>query len=156
MRLLCPSSILAFLLLLALPAAGVLRAADPNSDAATAARVLALDLAGAFTNDGYKLRDGYWSGTLAPGKEGQVLAVNLYAGNQYYFAVGASDKARKLTLTVCDEAGKPVAGMQTYQNPERTLAAAGISPPVSGPYYVLLQMLEGSTPAEFCVVYSYK
>ncbi len=141
------------LLFLALPTAAV-RAAD--TDGATAARVLALDLAGAFTNDGFKLRDGHWSGVLAPGKEGLVLAVNLYAGNQYYFTVGASDKARKLAVTVCDEAGKPVAGLQSYQDPDRTLAAAGISPPASGPYFVRLQMIEGTGPAEFCLVYSYK
>ena len=141
------------LLLLAVSPAG-LRAAD--TDGATAARVLALDLAGAFTNDGFKLRDGHWSGTLAPGKDGQVLAVNLYAGNQYYFTVGASDQAKKLSLTVCDETGKPVAGSQAYQDPDRTLAAAGVSPAASGPYYVRLQMLEGSGPAEFCLVYSYK
>ena len=146
-----PSRLLLALLLLALPAA---RAAD--TDAATAARVLALDLAGAFTNDGFKLRDGHWTGTLAPGQEGQVLAVNLYAGNQYYFSAGASEPAKKIALTVCDETGKPIAGMQTYQAPDRTLAAAGVSPAASGPYYVRLRVLEGSGPAEFCVVYSYK
>ena len=142
------------LLLLTLPHPTALRAAD--TDGATAARVLALDLAGAFTNDGYKLRDGHWTGVLAPGKEGMVLAVNLYAGNQYYFTVGASDKARKLSVTVCDEAGKPVAGLQSYQDPDRTLAAAGVSPAASGPYFVRLQMIEGTGPAEFCLVYSYK
>lgn len=151
MRSLRPASLLLALLLLIRPA---VHAAD--TDGATAARVLALDLAGAFTNDGYKLRDGHWTGTLAPGAEGQILEVNLYAGNQYYFAVGASDKAKKLALTVCDETGKPVANPQNFQDPDRSLAAVGVSPAASGPYYVRLQVLEGSGPAEFCVVYSYK
>ena len=146
------SSILLLLTFVFVPA---VRAAE-DTDAATAARSLALDLAGAFANDGFKLRDGHWTGTLAPGNEGQVLAVNLYAGNQYYFTIGASDKAKKLALTVCDESGKPVPGLQSYQDPARSLAAAGVSPAASGPYYVRIQMLEGSGPAEFCVVYSYK
>lgn len=143
------------LLLVLVPLPVVARAAE-DSDAATTARSLALDLAGAFTNDGFKLRDGHWTGTLTPGNEGQVLVVNLYAGNQYYFTIGASDKAKRLALTVCDESGKPVPGLQSYQDPARSLAAAGVSPAASGLYYVRIQMLEGSGPAEFCVVYSYK
>ena len=34
-----------------------------------------LDLTGAFTNDGFKLRDGHWAGQLKP-KDRAVIAVN--------------------------------------------------------------------------------
>ena len=38
-----------------------------ETDQEVAAREVALELAGAFANDGFKLRDGHWAGTLAPG-----------------------------------------------------------------------------------------
>ena len=33
-----------------------------ETDSQVEARKVALDLAGAFSNDGFKLRDGHWSG----------------------------------------------------------------------------------------------
>ncbi len=68
---------------------------------------VALELAGAFSNDGFKLRDGHWSGTLAP-DESKLIAVNLYAGNEYWFSAGATEKAKKLAVDVFDETGAPV------------------------------------------------
>ena len=59
-----------------------------------AARAVALDVAGAFSNDGFKLRDGHWAGTLAP-NESKLLAVNLYAGNQYWFSAGATETGKR-------------------------------------------------------------
>src|SRR5437870_9204229 len=38
--------------------------AAPESDSEVAARKAALDLAGAFSNEGFKMRDGHWSGTI--------------------------------------------------------------------------------------------
>ena len=73
-----------------------------------AARESALDLAGAFSNDGFKLRDGHWSGTFAP-HERKLFAVNLYAGNQYWFSAGATEAAKNLTVEVFNETGAPVA-----------------------------------------------
>ena len=138
--------------LLSRPALVLAREADTDGEAA--ARVLALDLAGALANDGYKIRDGHWSGTIKVG-EAPVLMVNLYAGNQYYFTLGATDKAKKVAVTVFDEAGKLLAGELTSQDAERPLAAAGVAPEASGPYYVRVQLLEGD-PAEFCLICTYK
>ena len=115
------------------------------------ARKVALDLAGAFSNDGFKIRDGHWSGAIMKGDQA-VLAVNLYAGNQYWFSVGAEAGAKKFALQVYDESGKPVT-VETYEDEEK--AAAGFSPTTSGQYFVSIKPLEaeGST---FCLVYSYK
>ena len=66
--------------------------AAPESDTEVAARKAALDLAGAFSNEGFKMRDGHWSGTIKP-KDHALIAVNLYSGNQYWFSVGATDPA---------------------------------------------------------------
>src|SRR5258708_9885380 len=76
------------------------------TDAEVAARRVALELAGAFSNDGFKLRDGCWQGRLEP-KHAKVIQVNLYAGNQYWFSLGTTG-AKEIAMTVHDEAGKPV------------------------------------------------
>src|SRR5205807_9936260 len=78
-----------------------------ESDTEVAARKAALDLAGAFSNEGFKMRDGHWSGTIKP-KEHALIAVNLYAGNQYWFSVGATEPAKKISVIVYDETGKLV------------------------------------------------
>lgn len=121
------------------------------TDAEVEARRVALDLAGAFSNDGFKLRDGVWLGTLEANKA-RLIQVNLYSGNEYWFALGATDKAKKLSVTVYDETGKPVES-EPYQ--EGATAAAGFSPEASGPYYVKVELTEGE-PAAFCLVYCYK
>ena len=82
-----------------------------ETDKEVAARAVALELAGAFSNDGFKLRDGHWAGTLAP-NESKVIAVNLYAGNEYWFSAGATESAKKLAIDVFDESGAPVSTRQ--------------------------------------------
>ncbi len=127
-------------------------AAPAENDGQVAARETALELAGSFTNDGYKLRDGHWTGQLQP-HTAQLVTVNLYAGNQYYFSLGSTDKARKLAVTVYDETGHQVGDEQFFQ--EKNRAAAGVSLIASGPYYVSIELLDGD-PTDFCLVYSYK
>lgn len=129
-------------------------ATAPESEGQVSARETALEMAGAFSNDGYKIRDGHWAGALQP-HQAKVVVVNLYAGNQYYFSLGASDKARKVSVSVYDETGKPVAGQENFQDPDKIRAAAGVSPVASGPYYVSVQVVEGEA-ADFCLLYSYK
>ncbi len=121
------------------------------TDEEVQARKTALELAGAFSNDGFKLRDGNWCGKLVPGKS-QVIQVNLYAGNEYWFSMGATAAAKKLALSVYDEFGRPV-DFEPYA--EGQTAAAGFAPTVSGPYYIKVESLEGE-PATFCLIYSYK
>ena len=112
----------------------------------------ALDLTGAYTNDGFKLRDGHWAGKIKPA-ERAVIAVNLYAGNQYWFSVAAAnDKAKKVAVEIYDEAGKPMTS-ENYNEGER--ASAGFSPVTSGQYFVAVSLVEGD-PSTICLVYSYK
>lgn len=125
--------------------------AHAATDEEVAARKAALDLAGAFSNDGFKLRDGNYAGTIQP-RQNVVVQVNLYAGNQYWFSVGATDKAKKLLVTVFDETGRQV---QTDPYQDEARAAAGFAPEASGPYFIRIQELEGE-PAHFCLIYSYK
>jgi len=125
--------------------------AEPESDSEVNARKAALDLAGAFTNEGFKMRDGHWTGTIKP-KEHALIAVNLYAGNQYWFSVGATEPAKKIAVNVYDETGKL---MQTESYSENEKAAAGFSPTTSGQYYVMVDLVEGDA-SSVCLIYSYK
>jgi hypothetical protein len=122
-----------------------------QTDEEVEAHKLVLDLTGAFSNDGFKLRDGHWTGTIKP-QERALVAVNLYAGNQYWFSAAANTKAKKMSVEVYDESGKPVV-IETYNSGDK--ASAGFSPTSSGQYYVSLSLLEGEATT-FCLVYSYK
>ncbi len=125
--------------------------ARAETDSEVEARKTALDLAGAFTNDGFKMRDGHWCGAIKP-HELALIAVNLYAGNQYWFSVGAIDPAKKIAVNLYDEAGKQVV-TENYNSGEK--AAAGFSPTNSGQYFVSIDLVEGRE-SSFCLVYSYK
>lgn len=122
-----------------------------ETDQEVEAHKAVLDLAGAFTNDGFKMRDGHWTGSLKTG-EHALIAVNLYAGNQYWFSVGAVQPAKKVDVAVYDETGKLMT-TEGYNEGER--AAAGFSPTMSGQYYVSVGLVEGDA-SSFCLVYSYK
>ncbi|MEP7016107.1 MAG: hypothetical protein ABI925_11760 [Verrucomicrobiota bacterium] len=132
-------------------AVAISTSAHAASDTEVEARKVALDLAGAFSNDGFKIRDGHWCGTIKP-HDHALVAVNLYAGNQYWFTVGATDLAKKITVTVYDEAGKQVV-TESYNSGEK--ASAGFTPVSSGQYYVSIDLLDGQE-SSFCLVYSYK
>ncbi len=122
-----------------------------ETDKEVAARAIALELAGAFSNDGFKLRDGHWAGTLAT-DESKVIAVNLYAGNEYWFSAGATESAKKLAVELFDETGAPVP-TQIFNS--GTKAAAGFAVTNSGQYFVRIRLAEGE-PAGVCFVYSYR
>lgn len=140
-----------FFSIVALVVIALARPMSAATDDEVAAQNVARGLAGAFSNDGFKFRDGVWSGPIKP-KESLFVQVNLYAGNQYWFSVGATDKAKKLLVTVFDENGQPVQS-EAYQDGPK--AAAGFSPAASGAYIIRIQELEGD-PASFCFLYSYK
>jgi hypothetical protein len=141
-------SLLIPLLGLVLAVSGAARA---DSDAEVQARKDALDVAAAFSNDGFKIRDGHWCGVVKP-HDHSLVAVNLYAGNQYWFSAGATEPAKKITVSVYDETGKQVT-TESYDNGEK--AAAGFAPSSSGQYFVSVDLLEGEQ-SSFCLVYSYK
>jgi hypothetical protein len=126
-------------------------AAAAETDEEVEARKMTLDVAGAFTNDGFKLRDGNWVGHLEP-KASILVQVNLYAGNEYWFSAAGDAKTRKLGITVYNEAGEL---METEAFADGNRVAAGFSPDASGPYFIRIEELEGA-PATVCLLYSYK
>jgi len=122
-----------------------------DTDDQVTARSDVIDFAGAFQNDGFKIRDGNFFGKVSKDHP-QVVAVNLYSGNAYWFTAATGQKTEKLKLSVFDDNGKPVSYLP-YEFGDR--AAAGFSPDASGLYYVKVALEEGQ-PATFCLIYSYK
>ena len=137
-----------FILIFALSASVVLRA---DTDTEVSARRDALELAGAFGNDGFKIRDGHSCGVLKP-HDHALIAVNLYAGNQYWFSVGIAEPLKKAAVSLYDESGKQ---MTTENFNEGDKAAAGFAPENSGQYFVSVDSV-GDQEGSFCLVYSYK
>jgi hypothetical protein len=140
-----------FFFLLIFASTGIFQLNAADTDQQTTARSEVLDLAGAFQNDGFKLRDGTWYGQVSK-NHSQALQVNLYSGNAYWFAAADANSGTGLTVSVFDDQGKPV-DSQTYQKDNR--AAAGFSPDASGLYFVEVST-SGSAPTTFCLIYSYK
>jgi hypothetical protein len=123
--------------------------ADTDDQVSTRSDVI--DFAGAFQNDGFKIRDGNFFGKVSKDHP-QVVAVNLYSGNAYWFTVSTGQKVEKLKVSLFDDTGKPVSYLP-YESDTR--AAAGFSPNASGLYYVKVALEEGQ-PVSFCLIYSYK
>lgn len=122
-------------------------------------RRLALETAGAFLNDGFRIRDGEWNGTLTKEKP-LFLQVTLFAGESYWFVAASPFRDGVLRVTLYDSAGKPVKGEQ-WRAPvgdAGARSAAGVAPAKSGAYFVGVELLAqpDSASAEFSLVYAYK
>ena len=137
-----------FVLIFALSARVVLRA---DTDAEVNARKDALELAGAFGNDGFKIGDGHSWGMLKA-HDHALIAVNLYAGNQYWFSVGTTEPLKKVAVSLYDETGKQMS-TEDFSNGDK--AVAGFAPENSGQYFVSVDSVEDQE-GTFCLVYSYK
>lgn len=126
--------------------------ANPASgDAVITCRRAALELAGAWTNDGFRLRERTWAGMLPEGKPA-LARVNLLAGNRYWFTAATNAASTSLTLNIYTEQGAPIAAQTHRDGP---LAAVGFAPATSGSYIIGVSESSG-TPVPFCLVYSYK
>ncbi len=141
------------ILLLALSSAALRAQTEgaANNDPVFTARTRALDVAGAFSNDGYKLRDGFWA--LSPGDPVVPLEVFLFAGNYYWFTAATAAPtypAGSLQVQIFNEAGELISG-ETYE--DQGIFALGVAPTETGPYYLRVKAPAAST---FALVYSYK
>ncbi len=142
---------LAGLLSFLLAAAAALNAPPVSGDAAVTCRRAALELAGAWANDGFRTRDRSWTGTLPTGKPA-LVRVTLFAGNRYWFSAATNAASTALAVAIYNDRGTPFTCDTFHDGP---LAAAGFAPPVSGSYIVSISESRG-TSVPFCLVYSYK
>lgn len=109
------------------------------------------DLAGMLGNEGFKLRDGAWSGSLQ-GTKPQRLDVNLFAGNQYWFCAATSASGETPDLVLRDPSGQPVEMVRLAKD---GIAAAGVTAAATGRY--ILEVKGPSTGTrEFCLLYLFK
>ena len=136
----------------AMVASAAMAFATPASDdAVVTCRRAALELAGAWTNDGFRLRERTWTGVLAAGKPA-LARVTLVGGNRYRFSAATNAASTSLSLSIYSESGIPIDAENYLDGP---LAASGFLPRVSGSYLIAISE-SGGTPVPFCLVYSFK
>jgi hypothetical protein len=127
-------------------------AGTPAADApAPGLRPRLYDLAGALGNDGFKIRDGALSGVIQGGRP-QRLAVNLFAGNQYWFCGATSAPGETPALSLRDPSGQPVESV-AYER--EGVAAVGVTPGITGRYVLEIRGFAPGT-RDFCLLYLFK
>ena len=108
-------------------------------------------LGGALSNQGFRLRDGFWAGRLEK-TQPQYLTVNLFAGNHYWFCATTTEVDNGLKLTLFDPEGDPV---PVLEHEEEGMVAGGVTAGTTGGYIVQLETFRGP-PTEFCLLYLFK
>ena len=138
---------------------GPLSGGNPAVPVSTESRRLALEAAGAFLNDGFRIRDGEWRGTLTMATP-LFLSVTLFEGESYWFVGASPSRDVVLRLTVYDSGGKPIRTEQWKDGAQGSgsRCAAGVASVKSGRYFIGMEMTENPTrmPVDFSVVYAYK
>ena len=116
-----------------------------------------LELAAAFSNDGFRIRDGHWIARFESGSGSKVLETNLYAGNAYWFCAATRNPESAVTLSIHDASGAVLISESTLDEGRSAMA---FTPEISGPYYLRITLTPkpGQAPSadSFCVVYTYK
>ncbi|MEX1045452.1 MAG: hypothetical protein WEC73_04925 [Chthoniobacterales bacterium] len=138
------------LLLVAATAASLEPQPSPTPAADPALRARLLDFGGALANEGFRLRDGFWAGRLESGKS-KRLAVNLFAGNQYWFCA-ATGSATQPRVVLYDPQGAVV---PVLAHEGEGLAAVGVTAAVTGRYIVEVAGARGPA-SDFCLLYLFK
>lgn len=120
----------------------------PAGDPALRARLL--EFGGALANEGFRLRDSFWAGRLESGKP-KRLAVNLFAGNHYWFCA-ATGSATRPRVVLYDPRGEVV---PVLEHDGEGLAAAGVTAAATGRYVVEVEAARGPA-SDFCLLYLFK
>lgn len=128
-----------------------LSARDVATDRHPSLRARALEFAGAMANEGFNVRDGFWSATPTSAHS-RLLAVNLFAGNRYWFCVATAPGSGIPKLAVYDPQGNP---LELISRGAQGLAAAGATAGVTGQYFVEVTS-SGGPLGEFCLVYLFQ
>jgi len=125
----------------------------------TEAHRLALLSAEAFAHEGFRIRDEEWASTLVPGTP-LFLTLTLFSGNHYRFVMASSTPSAKISMMLYDASGLPVS-CELQKNSEVQsgfVGTAGITPAISGIYFLGLQLLESPSgvPVDFSLLSAYK
>ncbi|MBU3664738.1 MAG: hypothetical protein FGM15_02500 [Chthoniobacterales bacterium] len=131
------------------PAASTVPAASEDKEPSLRARVL--EFSGGLCNEGFKVRDGFWSTRLDGGAPAR-LAVNLFAGNRYWFCAAAPERVSGMKITLFDPRGEEVK-VSEHRGPG--VAAAGMTAVATGRYVVQVES-PGGAAEDICLVYLFK
>lgn len=133
------------------PSARPAAATAAQQDKETQLRARVLEFAGALGNEGYKVRDGFLTARLEGGASAR-LAVNLFAGNHYWFCAAVPERSPQIGISLFDPQGEAV---KTNDHKTADLAAAGVIAATTGRYVVQVDNTGGAA-ADICLVYLFK
>lgn len=139
--------LLAIAILLASPVV----AQAPPTDDVLQSRANVIELAHAFTDEGFIVRDGFWRTELKPGEE-QICGLQLFANVDYWICLGAGVNA-EVDMALFSSGALPVPVHERIQEPSR--AAIRVRPKRSGTFYLKLRSVRGEG-GRVCVTYCYK
>lgn len=111
-------------------------AATPALASVDDALSYALEAAQPYVKEGFTVREDYWGGDMAV-KQAKAITHQLFKGNEYWFWIGADEKAAKVSVHIYDSEGNlcEVEGWQKGQ-----FAAARVIPKRTGTYYLIVEV----------------
>jgi hypothetical protein len=140
-KLLC----LLFAVLLAVAPSGIAVVDDAQS--------FALEAATPYVKDGYAVREEFWGGWLAKGKQSSIQH-QLFGGNDYWFWLASDEEDAKLNIHVYDSKGNLV---ETDAWSKGSMAGVRVQPKRTGTYYIVLQVTDTKLKrTRWAVAYGYK
>jgi hypothetical protein len=132
----------------------VLLAAAPSALAVVDdAHSFALEAATPYVKEGYAVREEYWAGWLAKGKQSSIQH-QLFGGNDYWFWIASDEEAAKLSIHVYDSKGNLV---DTQVWTKGNVAGVRVQPKRAGTYYIVFEVDETKLKrTHWAVAYGYK
>ena len=125
----------------------------PAGDPRLLSRRRAFEAGRRLAADGWRLRDGVWTGQLGATQR-RTIPVHLVAGNTYLFVMAVRPVNPAQVFSLLNAEGGLVAEKSVASDPG--LAALLIEPPSSGRYHLLAEVPPDSFPCDAAVVYLYK
>jgi hypothetical protein len=102
--------------------------------------------------DSYTLRESWWNGFLKQG-EIKVIKHQLYARNEYWFWIGLSDVAAKVSINIYDMKGRLVEAESWKKG---HVAGARVKPEYTGTFLIRIKVEDGQGSVPWAMIYGYR
>jgi hypothetical protein len=117
------------------------------------AHSFALEAATPYVKDGYAVREEFWGGWLAKGKQSSIQH-QLFGGNDYWFWLASDEEEAKLSIHIYDSKGNLVDADAWSKG---SMAGVRVQPKRSGTYYIVLQVDDTKLKrTRWAIAYGYK